>query len=59
VTLERAIDIFNDMTSHSCVACNPSSTCIPFLYFQPTLFLHCENASSILNLYFVKQLISQ
>ena len=32
VTPPRATQIFNDMNSETCVACNPSSTCIPFLF---------------------------
>jgi hypothetical protein len=32
VSPERATEIFNDMNSETCVACNPSSTCIPFLF---------------------------
>ena len=32
VSPERLIEIFNDMNSESCAPCNPSSTCIPFLY---------------------------
>jgi hypothetical protein len=32
VTPARAIQIFNDMNSESCAACNPSSSCITFLY---------------------------
>jgi hypothetical protein len=32
VTPDRAIEIFNDMNSETCVPCNPSSTCIPFKY---------------------------
>lgn len=32
VSPPRLIEIFNDMSSESCIACNPSSNCIPFLY---------------------------
>ncbi|MCP4581984.1 MAG: hypothetical protein GY839_10220 [candidate division Zixibacteria bacterium] len=32
VTPDRATQIFNDMNSETCAACNPSSTCIPFLF---------------------------
>jgi hypothetical protein len=32
VTPVRATQIFSDMNSETCVACNPSSTCIPFLF---------------------------
>jgi hypothetical protein len=32
VSSERATEIFNDMNSQTCAPCNPSSTCIPFLY---------------------------
>lgn len=32
VTPARATQIFNDMNGETCVACNPSSTCIPFLF---------------------------
>lgn len=32
VTPARAIQIFNDMNSQTCAACNPTSTCIPFLF---------------------------